>query len=381
MEWFSAAATYLLTYWKSIFLEHAEAFAGLKNFNNMQLTLEKQSNPLHSFLELMDGSRGSRGYRFTDTRDRVYGLLGLRITDRNIKDESTFVKPDYTLDKLECFKSVAKEYLINRQDPQILSAIQHNRTIDEQWPSWVPDWDILSTQDLKRPQRKAHRGRNAPTYKTRTVVTPTTHRGQACISLRGIYVNTISTITRRSANWPADAFLIEQHRQATTLLETQRLAWTATAGLHFDTDQLPLEPEDDNYQLEGFLQFLKPPKRAHSSPGVDANADSNYQHSIFDSCSTVDRFYARHQQVMHGRCFFTTRDATMLGVATSVVQKQDVVAVVFECNVPLVIRPVTMGAVNVFRIVGECYVYDIMQGEAVRLWDESGRGADEMVII
>jgi hypothetical protein len=34
MEWFSAAATYLLTYWKSIFLEHAEAFAGLMNFNN-----------------------------------------------------------------------------------------------------------------------------------------------------------------------------------------------------------------------------------------------------------------------------------------------------------------------------------------------------------
>ncbi|KAF2830434.1 HET-domain-containing protein [Ophiobolus disseminans] len=210
LGWFSEAAIYLFMYWKSTFAESTEALGGLNGFNNMRLILKDQQDPQHSFLDLLDRSRD---FQFTDSRDRVYALLGLKASDRHCKDGVSddmmpFVEPDYTFSKLECYRSVAEEYLINRQETQILSAVQHNRTIDKKWPSWIPDWDIRITRDLK-PNGRRTAGRSHDFKKPRGALAGMkTHLDQQCLSLRGFEVDRISKVTQQSA---AERVLMRLH--------------------------------------------------------------------------------------------------------------------------------------------------------------------------
>ena len=75
-------------------------------------------------------------------------------------------------------------------------------------------------------------------------------------------------------------------------------------------------------------------------------------------------FYARE-----GRRFFLTRSG-FVGMGPQKIQKDDIVVVVFGCHVPLVLREVE----GCYKIIGECYVHGIMNGELVR--DLEGKGVE-----
>jgi hypothetical protein len=44
---------------------------------------------------------------------------------------------------------------------------------------------------------------------------------------------------------------------------------------------------------------------------------------------------------------------------------------------PFVIRPSEDG---MYKVVGECYVYDLMDGQAIENWKESGNEADYFLL-
>jgi len=296
---------------------------------------------------------------------------------------TTFVKPDYTFGRLEAYKSVALGYLIDRQDPQILSAVQHRRNVSQEWPSWVPDWDIWTTRDLKRPGRSADCNTSDQIAKDRVRVAMTKHNDQDALLLRGIRVDTVTSVVSRSANWSENPPLRKSRQKETTHAEDLRLAWTATGGLHFDTGELLKQPDDEAHQLEGFRLSLNPPKRIRSTAGTNTTQD---EYSIFDSSSPADRFLARAQQVLTGRNWFKTSRG-MFGIGPNSMYTKDVVVIVFGCNVPLVLALVNVkedrGFVLpvVYRIVGECYLHEIMDGQAVEEWERSGKEADEFLVI
>lgn len=80
---------------------------------------------------------------------------------------------------------------------------------------------------------------------------------------------------------------------------------------------------------------------------------------------------------MQERDFFSTSD-NILGVGPKLTKEDDCVAVIFGCNVLLVLRPV---ADNTYRIIGECYVFRIDEGVESREWEESGRPAPDILIV
>lgn len=69
------------------------------------------------------------------------------------------------------------------------------------------------------------------------------------------------------------------------------------------------------------------------------------------------------------RRFLVTANGYM-GLAPGEARKGDRVAVVYGCSTPLLIRKVEE-AVDDWRLVGECYVYGLMDGEAIAMDDIS----------
>lgn len=73
---------------------------------------------------------------------------------------------------------------------------------------------------------------------------------------------------------------------------------------------------------------------------------------------------------LSGRCFFTTANG-MVGLGPANLQPGDMVAIIFGCSLPLVLRE----TYQQFRLVGPAYVHGIMHGEYI-----DGKGVDLMQI-
>ena len=71
------------------------------------------------------------------------------------------------------------------------------------------------------------------------------------------------------------------------------------------------------------------------------------------------------REMTRARRFFVTADRYM-GLAPGEAREGDRVAVVYGCSTPVLIRGIGDGEAE-WRLVGECYVYGLMDGEAVTM--------------
>jgi hypothetical protein len=74
-------------------------------------------------------------------KDRIFAFHGL-----SLAADENFLEPDYRMSTLEVFEAVAKRSLCSQNPFQILSIAGIGRVpvSHEHWPSWVPDWNVLS---------------------------------------------------------------------------------------------------------------------------------------------------------------------------------------------------------------------------------------------
>ncbi len=75
-------------------------------------------------------------------------------------------------------------------------------------------------------------------------------------------------------------------------------------------------------------------------------------------------FLERVQSVVWNRKFFTTSNKTLFGLGPDGLQSGDVVAVLYGCSVPVVLRAVENR--THYKLVGECYIHGLMDGQAVK---------------
>lgn len=72
--------------------------------------------------------------------------------------------------------------------------------------------------------------------------------------------------------------------------------------------------------------------------------------------------YRQCLDAAHNRRIFFTKQLAYLGLGPSVMQENDVLCVLFGGATPMILRPEG----DYYRFVGECYVYDLMNGEAIK---------------
>jgi hypothetical protein len=78
------------------------------------------------------------------------------------------------------------------------------------------------------------------------------------------------------------------------------------------------------------------------------------------------------RQFASGRRFFVT-ETGLLSLGPVAIAEGDIIAVIFGGSVPFVLRPSL--DTGHYRLVGECYIHDVMDGQAVRDWQNSGEPA------
>lgn len=66
----------------------------------------------------------------------------------------------------------------------------------------------------------------------------------------------------------------------------------------------------------------------------------------------------------------------MLGLGPQAMRSGDVVVHLFGSPVPFVLRPID----GLWQLVGECYVYDVVEGPIIKELKESGKAAEKFCI-
>jgi hypothetical protein len=87
--------------------------------------------------------------------------------------------------------------------------------------------------------------------------------------------------------------------------------------------------------------------------------------------------YRLHLDAAYHRRIFFTKKMSYIGLGPSIMQQNDVLCVLFGGATPMILRPEG----EQFRFVGECYVYDLMSGEAIKDWHAGKYAAQTFPLI
>ena len=158
-------------------------------------------------------------------------------------------------------------------------------------------------------------------------------------------------------------------------------------------------PTDIDKRFEAFEKFVSAGDRMTGGPVVDAQVlpdrdlgngrvkEGGLQLTLHNITPTaamnnMKAFYENREEGLSvlepfgaacsGRAFFVTNDNHM-GLAPGETRLEDQVCIIHGCRVPFIIRPIELRKIDgekikrkIYVLVGECYVYGYMDGEATR---------------
>lgn len=304
----------------------------------------------------------------TDPRDRIFGLLGL------VRDEDRALVPvDYSASTtLADILLVITRVLLRKHGPEILCYCAPSLA-PESLPSWVVDW---TAQKEVRLWTKRIGGAwaddgafNASKGLLWDGCSVSSISREPVLILPGVIVGSVDQIGSEfttSSNSPeylqaCRAWLIElrrmvSHRDVDPLVADERLSnlWRlpiADKSLAGDRTS----PDDEAPIHYNLLMGTT----TSSEVGSTADSDSETRN---DGKDIIDKtFEYRRRWYLYDRRPFTTNGGHP-GLTLSNVNPGDKLCVLAGCTVPFVIRPQRGGK---FKLVGEAYVYGLMDGEAV----------------
>jgi hypothetical protein len=291
----------------------------------------------------------TRQYEATDPRDRIFGLLGIPTIDSDPDNGEFFMEPDYSLSALEVHRNLAYKVLKLANSLSLLSSVQHGDDIDKSWPTWIPQWEKVYTSTLAPSEPDDDpKGASLDVPGQINITMPDT------LNVRGLEICTVAnTLPKRDSS--STAPLIDEDRA--TFLSNQGIhrsvAWTLTAGKSW----YGLQVTDADSHLNDFASHMR-----QEIPGLaylftmypDANADAK-------------RFKRAATSACNGRRLFSAGSA-QFGLGPSAMRAGDKICVLFGSSMPFVLRPEGEN----YSLVGECYMYGLMEGQAVDAWRNGG---------
>jgi hypothetical protein len=332
----------------------------------------------------------TRQFRCKDPRDRVFGILGLPTAGGSSNDIVPFIKTDYTMSAQEVYHQVALKILSSSSSLRLLSSVQ---TRDQRsgmmmpWrsepeesiatfdlPSWVPQWQIVLTQTLT--PLEPDEGFAAAGFKPmqrRETNDPTK------LLLLGIVIQPICIIVHLGFmsfwrgedggdRWANKNFgnletLFQKNKITEAMLEL--LAMTLTAG----KDWYGFPVKDAASHIADYAKCLLKNglwwslERLSNPDSVMRTGDTPMTFSKVKELAVnghADRFLDAVVTACQERQVFMTSSGHP-GVGPGATITGDCLCVLYGANVPFILR--RQG--RRYAFVGECYVYDLMHGEAV----------------
>ncbi|KAF7937289.1 uncharacterized protein EAE98_001603 [Botrytis deweyae] len=336
---------------------------------------------------IFDNLVSTRGGQCFDPRDKIYGLLGV------CSDAERFQVRYADFTENELYHDVAIHALT--KDIQILTPSIFFKSIDHEsldLPSWVPDW-------RKRRQTNELGTYNASgsfKFKLNKVYVKINDESRNELRIHGTSFDSLAK-TSITIKHP-DVSYLDPHTNNNMLLELWTFVskskryptshtvfhafWQTLVGSKTESGKLPCPDSfaeiisllldastGQTPSLEGQTYSPRQQKPLGKGRLELANLARRLPGQIFQELREAMKF------VLKNRRWGITRKG-YFGLFPRYAEEGDVVYVMEGCDVPYLLREVDEK--NRFRLVGECYVFGIMDGEAV---GGEGFAFEEIVLV
>lgn len=188
------------------------------------------------------------------------------------------------------------------------------------------------------------------------------------VSVTGISVYTVISLEPNDFRYTSDQWHPSRSRALKSFIDNYQcnfsdelLAKTLIAGYASD-GYLVI---DNNTYMEEYKAFTDCFSEQH--PLCNGQATQKGHQNDFDA---GQRYFVNATRAANGRRLFVT-ESGVPGLGPLAIAIGDIVAVLFGGSVPFILRP--NGDGEHYRLVGECYVHNIMDGQAVKQWQDSGK--------
>lgn len=343
-------------------------------------------------------------FEATNPRDKVYALLGLIMDGKSLDMSSSLLWPNYSNSVSEVMKSAAK-YLVERRN--IFDSLSnvgvglHTGKGTQDLPSWVPDWaappicaplHTPMSPDVKKSRYRASKGSRP--YLAWGSVPDSLVMSGGCIDMivdvgpvnipidaadhpdkdvRDSHFNEV----RRMLDWQdgSSEFIQRWHEESMryTALSGDELAWRVLIG-----DRSPLERPAPR-EVGDYCMHWRKEAESIVNPTKDINTrwrDGNIEPSSQEAIAWRE---ALEWSAVGRRVFFTARG--FVGMGPPGAKFGDEIVLIFGAATPFAVRhPEGMhcdvlsglGCTLPFRLIGECYIHGLMDGEGVQFVTSEG---------
>ena len=313
-----------------------------------------------------------------DRRDHVFALIALWQMHTRTPELPAALKPDYDLSVSRVFSNASFFVIQEAGDLNLLRGVyagqRANRT--ESLPSWVPELDQYSATDWR-----GFVG-NFQAHGRWPMRLSSCDDGSNILNVIGLLVDKVveATPVPVPTQWTARTFnafaaSVEDLRPKSSWVQDlggdieTRAGLVLQAGTTYDYRRAT-----DQEALRGYRNF-KSHVEDHDSlpPWITALGPS-----ASDKEKAAFYYSDALRLAVNHRAVFYTKDGHM-GLGPECTQPGDIVAILYGCQWPVVMRPLPTPGEYTFL---ECaYVYGIMDGEAVRRHKKLGREDDRFRII
>ncbi|KAI6888141.1 hypothetical protein KC325_g1483 [Hortaea werneckii] len=307
----------------------------------------------------------SLGSKVGDERDMVYALLGLWLKLQHQTNLHPLLAPDYhkSPDAVICD---ATRYMaaVDSNLNHFLS-LGHRRNpdpLDKKLPSWAASWhrahDLTSDPITFSLVSKAD-GRGWPRR-----FRPPSEDSSRILSVRGKMVEQVRAVTEvihahdTAGHVVAiieqlETFLSSFNQQESELNISSRLGGLLIAGIDHRH-----EPATEEFSAQAYAEWLKYVHRENGWPPPWIPL-----HECSDATLVnVTRYDSRFWDACSNRALFVT-ESGRLGVGPQTLEEDDLVAILYGCHFPAILRKCANSHRHEF--IGVAYVEGIMFGEAV----------------
>lgn len=367
------ASTCCSNYWLTLPDDMVNA---IKTFSiaslQLYLTRELRRQPGRPPLSLWELLVMFRSRESTDPRDKVYAFLGL--VSQWLKDAPLLV--DYSIEPSETFKRTALKILTDMENLLLLTqCVGDGQSMD--FPSWAPDWACLGEGLARLEMTLASERLYCASGCSR--VQPTVY-GDNILGLRGIKTDTVSDISTQETDLPETVVKWWSEAEALWNVHEEPSGPYAGAGwqdaflrtllcdLIFPYHEAPFVYGEaggfrraTKQDIEVFKTLVSELRLSSSSTTINWANASLIEQELWLSFAGM---FTEHQDF-----FFTSKK--YMGMGRGTIRPGDEVWVLMGSPVPFVLRPLEVddadgNSVRLHRLVGQCFVQGIMDGEAVR---------------
>ena len=328
----------------------------------------KQCSSPGKQIALLDLLQAFRNRLATDPRDKVYATFGIatELADVEAHGFHQLLEPDYEKPVLDVYRDVARFLIIEHGSLDVLSdAGLPLEPSWPSWPSWVPDWrqnkasNTLTTMPSAKNHNASGNGSLSMGFSDNSAI----------LSLEGIDVDHVAAYGHKLASYGFGYVTYQEE------IDFVNMAW----GL-VEPSETASASNADKAVIRRFIQTLTAGQ--NNDPDFFGHALSWFaQHTQISRIASLlqrmpraskqsadsGRFHEAFVRACVDRRFFMTRNGLM-GIGPDAMKEGDIIAILFGGSVPYVVRTMDQN----HKLVGECYVVGLINGEAMSTWKDEG---------